>query len=335
MAERQHFIPRLLLRGFAHRTKGNSIFVFLLRKGVPPREVSIANVAVARYFYGAPGEGPVDAILTGRESDYGSLLQELRREEVKPERKRLIDEFVRHLMVRTKNARHTVAFLGEAALDAIERELETSSRRAGLRQCAADDLRARPEVRDTLARLPRGMRRRAEREIEKALSRLDPRKALVRLRQELEKHDLSGAVRAAQLKALSTLGDSLASTGLFARFEWSVMECHGGTLILGDLGPLTVFGKQVRAPFHGGAAFEAVLLPVSSQRLLIGAVPGSPVSADVETINRASAAYSREFLVAAQNTDREQTYQALIGQKALDRPEWMDRAARRAFEERP
>jgi hypothetical protein len=333
-SKRQHFIPRLLLKGFASRTKGDSTFVYLFRRGETPREVNVTNVAVARYFYGGPGEGPVDAILTGREGDYAALLDELRQKEVRPERKTLIEEFVAHLIVRTKNARDAVALLGDAALEAIERELETPGRRASLRQRAREDLLAHPEVREALAQLPRGKRQRAGKEMRKVLGRLDPREAFAQLRRELEQHDVAGGVRAAQLKALSTLGHPRASTGMLANLEWSVVDCPRRDLILGDVGPLAFFGGQVGSPLHGGSAVEAMMLPISSQCLLVGVPGGLRMPLDIEAINTASAEYSREFLVAAQNSERERGYQALICRKALDRPEWMDRAARRAFEER-
>jgi hypothetical protein len=334
-SKRQHFIPRLLLKGFASRTKGDSAFVYLFRRGETPREVNVTNVAVSRYFYGGPGEGPVDAILTGREADYAALLDELRQQEVRPERKTLIEEFVTHLIVRTKNARDAVALLGDAAFDAIERELETPSRRASLRQRAQENLLARPDVREALAQLPRGKRRRAGKEMRRVLGRLDPREALASLRRELEQHDLAGGVRAAQFKALSTLRQPRASTGLLASLEWSVVQDSRRGLILGDLGPLALFGGQLGSPLHGGSAVEAMMLPISSECLLVGVPGGCRMPLDIEAVNTASAEYSREFLVAAQNTERERAYHALIGRKALDRPEWMDRAARRAFDERP
>lgn len=333
MAKRQHFIPRLLLKGFVYRTKGNSAFVHLFLQGDPPREVNIVNVAVARYFYGTPGEGPVDAILTAREGEYGALLDELRRREVRPERKRLMEEFVTHLIVRTKNARDAVTLLGEAAFAAIERSLQTASGRARMRQRVQDNLLSRPEVRDALAGMPPGKRRRAEKDMRKALSRMDPGEALAQLRREEGGHDLPGMVRRAQFNALGTLGAPPASAGALGRFEWSVVPYYGGGLILGDLGPLAIFGGEVRSPLHGGAPLEAILLPISTQCLLIGALPDARPLVDEEVVNRTSAEYSRDFLIAAQNTERERAYHELIGRKALDRPEWMDDAARKAFED--
>ena len=329
----QHFIPEFLLRGFAHRVKGRNHYVFLFRRDEPPRETNTKNVATSRFFYGSPTETTADEILTRREGRaYAPLVGELRRGSIHPEQKPLVDEFVTHLIVRTKNARDAVASLGEAALDAIDRQLETASGRTVIRARAKVRILENPGILQALASLSRSQRRRILAHLDKPLICQDPRQAMEELRRELGEADLLRLAARAQATALETVEAPRLSTGSLAPFRWSVVTMAAGDLVLGDLGPLAQFGDDIRAPLHGGDPLDALFLPVSSRHLLIGAPDGARLETDADTINRASAGYSREFFVASQNTEREREYQVLLGQRSLDHPDWMDRAAHRAFE---
>lgn len=122
---RQHFIPRLLLRGFASRIDGDTVFVYQFRAGATPREVSIVDVGVAQDFYGS---GDLEDKLRAQESLFGPLVRRLAEGEIGPSDRDLIDQLVTNLIVRTRNARDGLGELMDAMASAFERVFEDEAR---------------------------------------------------------------------------------------------------------------------------------------------------------------------------------------------------------------
>jgi hypothetical protein len=48
--ERQHFLPRFLLRGFDSRTDGREMYTWVFRREREPFEPNIINVGVSKEF---------------------------------------------------------------------------------------------------------------------------------------------------------------------------------------------------------------------------------------------------------------------------------------------
>jgi hypothetical protein len=95
--------------------------------------------------------------------------------------------------------------------------------------------------------------------------------------------------------------------------------CTDVPFVLGDVGPiarkdgvdalLSVLDCNAEVPV-------AVLLPVSDRHLLLGQRAPGAVFVDVERINLASVELSRDFFVAARNTERERAYVRNLGRRA-------------------
>ena len=78
--KRQHYIPRFLQEGFASRLSGEEAFTWVYRKNAAPFESNTTNVGSENYFYGQPGTGSTDELLTGVEGKFAELLHDLREE---------------------------------------------------------------------------------------------------------------------------------------------------------------------------------------------------------------------------------------------------------------
>src|SRR4051794_13389148 len=65
---KQHYIPKLLLRGFKIPDQPAER-VFLFRRGVPVRPVSIADICHGKYFYSDAHESSLDDGITVEERD--------------------------------------------------------------------------------------------------------------------------------------------------------------------------------------------------------------------------------------------------------------------------
>jgi hypothetical protein len=103
---RQHILPRFLLKGFASRIDGKKTFTCVYRKGGPYFETTIDNVGLEKHFYGKSGQLSADEEVTQLEGGFAQLINQLRDyrngTEVDSES---VSTFVAHLSVRTKQLR--------------------------------------------------------------------------------------------------------------------------------------------------------------------------------------------------------------------------------------
>jgi hypothetical protein len=53
--DRQHILPRFLLKGFASRIEGEKIYTWVYPRNSPPVEANIRKVGVEKHFYGKQG----------------------------------------------------------------------------------------------------------------------------------------------------------------------------------------------------------------------------------------------------------------------------------------
>ena len=332
---RQHFVPRLLLKGFAHRVKGKGYYVFEFRRGSEPHEVNIINVGVARDFYGRPEENDLERKLSLKEAEYATLVHNLRDGRVGPEQKPLIDDFVTHLIVRTKNLRDGFIELALGMFDAFERVISTQEDRGRLEQKIIRDLFEDPQLKPLLALFPAARRREL---LLQVLSRagLAPVPTFQKLLQLARPNlDVKSAARSAQLRALGMEDALLKRRESLAPLVWSIFESTGGSFVLGDVGPVARFSEspELQSPLKFGTTPEAIFLPLSKQHLLIGQSDRVTGGVNVETVNIASAELSRDLFVAGSRTDRELEYRKRLGRRAafLDEAE-MDEGLRQAFE---
>jgi hypothetical protein len=66
---KQHYDPKFLLKGFESKRKGNTVFVWYFLKDSSPREESTGNIGHSPFFYGEPGDGSLDSLITENEKE--------------------------------------------------------------------------------------------------------------------------------------------------------------------------------------------------------------------------------------------------------------------------
>ncbi len=314
-SRRQHFLPRLLLKGFAHRKTGKEYYVYEFRKGTEPHEANIKNVAVSGNFYGSSEETRAEEILSARENKYELILTSLRSGHVDPNDKPLIDEFITHLCVRSKFIRDALADMGHNALDSIEQEYTQPKIPPGFRTLIKENI-----LKDNYFKtLPRHQRRlinsKLDRIIDAFLKTGKTKEAFHFLRDRI---GLENAIKRSQAEALEKLNAPPQQKVMLSPLPWSIKEYPSGTFVLGDLGPLAIFtGSQtLQPPIRGGSNLEALFLPISSDLLLVGNMKMGIDKFDPEALNIASVELSRDFFIASRNTDRERKYFSILGKRS-------------------
>ena len=122
---RQHFLPQVLLKGFASRIVGDEAYslVFQLNKEV--YEANITKIAVEREFYTDSLDLDLDKAITELESELGTMLDDLRRERssVQIASNKMID-FMANLLARTQSLRNKVLTCADLSLDCIATHLQ-------------------------------------------------------------------------------------------------------------------------------------------------------------------------------------------------------------------
>jgi hypothetical protein len=316
-SQRQHFLPRFLLKGFASRATKDAFYVHLFRKGCQPFEVNILNVGVARDFYESPSAGGLESKLSVQEGEYALLLDNLRNGVIDQTEKGLLVDLVCNLMVRTKHLRDGFKEAGENILDSLEQQLGDLKNRWHVERLFAEKAIENPELRRVLKSLPRKQRRKLISQTLKQLG-VDIPTGLRLLLKLARKHvSMNETVKKAQARSLAIDNALAERKESMKNFRWCVEERPAGTFVLGDVGPIVRFPDSVelKAPLGFGMP-ELILLPVSDRQLLVGRKKGSRRETDDENLNLASVELSRDFFVASGKTKRELSYLERIGRRA-------------------
>ena len=155
--KRQHYVPRLLQRGFLHDPADEAERTWLHRANAPARLVGIRDVGVEDWFYSRKaqaGEQTLDDLITEFERDLGKDVRQLREAApgtaIEPAQ---AARTVVHLVMRTAHLRRTISNGVQSATDEIE-ALFTSpeqlgsmlgSSRPGLASAVTDGIRKSAE----------------------------------------------------------------------------------------------------------------------------------------------------------------------------------------------
>lgn len=316
---RHHFIPRLLLKGFASRIAGEKFFVYQFRRASGPIEVSVADVGVEKYFHGRTAD--IEERLQAKESEYGPLVWGVREGYLDPASFDLVVDFVLNLITRTKNVRVGFAEMGTAIFERFDAEVQNPRNYGPIKELIREELlsqkKLRKKIRKRFGTLPRDQ---VERLVKQGISSLPFDPVLVfqhLIREARARVDLGAAARDAQLRVLQSDAGLALRRKELRRFRWSLKEQPRGTFILGDLGPVARLHEfpDVQNPVRPGTTM-AIYLPVSSRFLLIGRREGDHEEVDPEAINLAAVELSRDVFVADRNTRREEDYLKVLGQRA-------------------
>ncbi len=313
--KRQHYVPRLLQRGFLAELDGER--TWLHRAGGPARLVGIKDVGTEDWFYsrkGAPGELTLDDAITAFEQDLGKDVAILRTTppgtQIEPG---LAARITVHLVMRTAHLRQTI----EHGIDGITDEIQslfTDPTRLGAMMGIDSPMLASAvmdAIRSTAQDLvPAGfpaplserllsffMRERGGELAAQTVATLTP------MFPTLFK-DLASRVRdshnAIVAKPLDDHGWVKALTGL----HWTIEA--GVDLILPDAVALAREAGQPLAPllFTTAADAELILLPVAHDRVLVGR-RDTAADIDLKTYNAQAAASCQGFFIAPREFDGE------------------------------
>ncbi len=309
--KRQHYVPRLLQRGFLDDSSGGAERTWLHRRGADAQLVGIRDVGVEDWFYSRKsldGTPTLDNAITDLEHDLGASIRVLRA--AAPGSSIDADEAARtvvHLVMRTDHLRRVIS----AGMTRITSEIEsifTDSARLGemigltgpalnsivsdaIRDSAAELVSAGIPAAFSKRLMAFELRELGEQFVEQAVATLCP------IFPQLFE-GLVGKVRDAHNSILATSPESNGWVTALATFEWTVEV--GVDLILPDAVALASEDDGPLMPllFTKAADARAVVMPVSPDRILVGRAAGY-ATLDLSAFNMQAAASCEAFFIGA------------------------------------
>lgn len=324
--KRQHYIPRLLQRGFLDDALQGAERTWLHRAGTEPSLVSIRDVGVREYFYSkldADGVMTLDDLITSLESGIDADLKEFRSASVGPTvDPKAAARLTMHLTLRTAHVR---SLFEKGAMQILDQVVSLASDLNRMRDLLGIDGAALTRtgsrvIDEAMKALPSGTllpRRLAQRVMEFWIRESfehfheEAAPSIVRTLAELGDR-LSDITREGHNKALMTADQSHWEDEL-SRLSWRTYAVSGA--ILPDCVALAqdAAGSITALVLREQHCMDAVILPIAHDRLLVGSSIGN-LDISIESINHAGASSSDSFFVSRRAIDGE-GLASLIGQR--------------------
>ena len=323
--KRQHFIPRFLQEGFASHVNNDGVFTWLYRKNTLPVNTNIVNVGVESFFYTDGNDTKADDVITAAEETFSNLVKELRTSSPIRVSDPQIPELIAHLEVRTRHLRQSFLQVGDYLVsrfldfmgdeNSFTEYLERIFRNdpSMLREALTNELKKRGLPETMLETILENNSSLLPALIEQMKPTLRPFAAY--LRSELPSR-LRNAAKSGHIRALKKGVSPEIKMGLYKDLQYAVADVRERSLILGDSAILFhVDGSKPYKTFiEKDDVLNAVVLPLTASRLLVGACEGFIVSEHnwPETIARCSL----EYFIANDNSDINSFLQGMIAEDA-------------------
>src|SRR3569623_632228 len=323
--KKQHFIPRFLLRGFAH---ASSEKVWVYKKNTKPFLTNISNIGAERFFY-THNNDDVDDLITHFENKFSDLVNSLRSSGLtKDVCVNDIAELIAHFEVRSKHLRQNFIESGHQVLNRI---LDFAENKELLGEYLLREFSNDPSL--------------LRYSFSKELTRLGLPLTLLDLLMEIAGPLIPSVIpqitsefsrftaqyrptipqtlnEVAKESHIESLRKNIAPEMRVKRYQtltYNVFRVFGAQLPLGDSIVLfRVLGPRPFKPFlDKDDDLLYVLLPLSSEILLVGANSSSTFNEDTflvkEDIYKAIVRCSHEFFVASALSEQNKLFKNEIG----------------------
>lgn len=322
--KRQHHVPRFLQRGFLYNGNDRAEQTWLHRRGVKARLVGIHNIGVEGWFYSGEstdGSSTLDDFITEQERDLSVTVERMR--QLRPEavvEAGTAARCVVHLVMRTNHIRSLTLDGVESAADEVQSLFGDPDRLAKMLGLdtgepsplfidAVQKATARFEFADPSPSVTAGVLFDLIRQHRDLFLRQAP-SAVAQVFSDVRR-DLGQAISDAHNNVLPRALDE--PSGWISRlstFRWNVEAAPG--LILPDAVALAAAadGRLVPVVLTNAKTIDAVVMPISTTRILVGIYPDR-LPLDLTRFNMHAAAACTAFFISARPLDEENLSDAI------------------------
>ncbi len=279
---RHHFIPQFLQRGFASHSTNKDFYTWVYRKGeINPFNSNIKNIGMEGDFYSAEKETALDDAITKAESEFGSFVDDLRKaEETIKIDKLKAAKLIAHLEVRTKNIRINFRNAGTHVVNEMVKFLgDTANCERFVRNQVKIEAKNMIDEELTKRNVPRNLlpiaRIKLAPLIEQKIPEMTQHMSLMMgyLRENLPTL-FSNSAKSGHINALTKSHTPPIKVSVYEKLNFKIISTGDMKIPLGDSGVIfNVDGEREFKPyFEKGNKLLAVILPISSTRLLVGSI---------------------------------------------------------------
>ncbi len=328
----QHYLPRFLQKPFGIRPKRKEIWVFA--RGSAPEQKRLKEVGASDYFYADPvaeGVRTLDDEITEFETPVSRMLSDMRAQSIGSS----IDstnaaEIVNHLVPRTAHVRVSMERGLRMMANGVQTILNDDERLQSLMGLDEDEPNEvfRQNLADKLD------------EIEGLENLGLPAELIHRIAFFMAKENFTtlvadflpmmrstfatwlqasgGLVRESHNKALAQISSSKPRLKMFEELSWSIVAAPQQGAILPDCAALAIdrAGQSTPAMFADWDEVVAIVLPISPDKLLVGAAADFDV-VSLPDFNEAAARCSHDFFLAPTTNEHLEQLHACLGERSM------------------
>lgn len=317
---KQHILPRFLLKGFASRIEGEKIYTWVYPRNSPPVEANIRKVCVEKHFYGKEGELCVDGDITKFESEYAPFLDELREY---PEQIEIFDPripiLITHLITRTKHIREIFRDLSEIIVEQLSDYFSDFNNIEAM--ILGKYGKVEMEKRFKEIKGSRSFRRKSIKLLKRKLPAVlhaNKNEMLIFYQNIFENinNALPRMIKEGHIKSLLQEFISNPRVEDYKQLKWIVLFSER-SIILGDMGCLseTMGLGNFKIITFKNDKIKNIILPISDKKLLIGTSLNELPDMDIKLLNEEIVKHSREFFISSNKSAEISSLVPLIGNK--------------------
>jgi Protein of unknown function (DUF4238) len=322
--DRQHFLPRFLLKGFASRRKGKDAYTWVFPHDSLPFETNIMNIGVSKKFYNlAEDNHQLDDMITDIENTFANFIDDLRSrtsdtELLNPE----IPGLVTHMMLRTKYLRDSFYSSANYLFDAL---LLAIKQPEFFEKAILNRLKTHPEEfwnnmpgTQYLTTTQKAVFMNHVVNLTPALLRTQ-QPQIAMMADSIKQHISANLERLAKDSHVKSLTKNLLPEARvnFARgLDWFLVIRGKGALILGDVGVVSKIEPKGRLKPLPDVSDEVrqIWLPISDTHLVTGLKTKSEMGElNIEVINRGTSSLSHDFFISSKNSQYESRFAECLG----------------------
>lgn len=302
---RHHFIPQFLQRGFASHSSGKDFYTWVYRKGdINPFNSNIRNIGMEGDFYSEDKETVLDDKITDVEYEFGIFVNELRKAEFSTKvDKSKAAKLIAHLEVRTKNIRINFRNAGTHLINEMINFLEDTANcerfvrnqvKTQVKEMIDEELKKRNVPRNLLPIARIKLAPLIEQQIPEMIKHIG---LMMKYMREHIHELFDNSAKSGHIKALTNSHTPPIKVSVYEKLNYEIISTGDIKIPLGDSGVIfNIDGEQKFKPFYEkGAKLHAVILPISTTRILIGSIKG--YSININELPSAIAACSLEYFI--------------------------------------
>lgn len=320
---RHHFIPQFLQRGFASHTNGSETYVWVYRtESAKQFNTNIKNIGIETNFYSEDSD-LLDESITNLEAELSSFISQLRNSRVGDSIDNdLASKLISHFEVRTRNFRKNFINAGNYLFREVAHFLSDSWK---CEKFVANQVKTQAEsvLKEMLREkgIPVTLYPIYQTSLYPAMVAKIPEMTtnmqimLAYINDNLNEQ-LTKASKTGHIKALTKSHAPLIKVDRYKALNFRLIHTDKISIPLGD--SVVVFhvnGLREFKPFlEASDDLLAVILPISSNQILLGAVDG--YSPNIELLNYGIVSCSLEFFIASESTTELESLRNYISQNS-------------------